>query len=272
MIGIFDSGLGGLSVLKEFLKKLPKYDYIYLGDNARVPYGNKSSEVIYRYSVQAVDFLFSKGAEIIIFACNSASSGALRKIQQEYLPKKYPDKKVLGIIIPLAEKIISDKKNKKVGVIGTKVTIDSHVYRKEIFKLNKNVKVLEKATPLLVPLIEENWLKRPETKKILKYYLRELKMKEIDSLILACTHYPFLIDEIKRIMGKRCQVYNTGEIIADAFLNYLNKHDEIENKLSKKSKRIFFTTDSTKNFKQLGEKFLRESINDIKSINLDEKL
>ncbi|NCD00565.1 glutamate racemase [bacterium] len=270
MIGVFDSGLGGLSVLKEFFKTLPDYNYIYLGDNARVPYGGKSSEIIYKYSKQAVDFLFSQGAEIIIFACNSASSRALRKIQQEYLPEKYPDKKVLGVIIPLAKKIALDKKNKKVGVIGTKATINSHVYKEEIFKLNKDIEVLEKATPLLVPLIEENWLKRPETNKILKYYLRELKMKNIDSLVLACTHYPFLIDKIRQIMGKRCQVYNTGEIVAESFSDYLDRHSEIEKKLLKNSQRIFFTTDSTKNFKQLGERFLGEDINNIKSVNLEE--
>lgn len=270
MIGVFDSGLGGLSVLKEFFKALPEYDYIYLGDNARVPYGNKSPETIYKYSTQAVDFLFSKGAEIIIFACNSASSSALRRIQQEYLPKKYPDKKVLGVIIPLAEKVAFDSVNKKVGIIGTEATIGSHVYREEIFKLNKDIKVLEKATPLLVPLIEENWLKRPETTKILKIYLRELKMKEIDSLVLACTHYPFLNDKIKNIMGKRCQVYNTGEIVAESFSSYLKRHGEIEKKLSKNSKRIFFTTDSTKKFKQLGERFLGEAMGNIKTINLDE--
>ncbi len=270
MIGIFDSGLGGLSVLKEFFKTLPEYDYIYLGDNARVPYGNKSSETIYKYSTQAVDFLFSKGANIIIFACNSASSRSLRRIQQEYLPKKYPDKKVLGVIIPLAERVAFDSVNKKVGIIGTEATISSHVYKEEIFKLNKDIKVLEKATPLLVPLIEENWLKRPETNKILKSYLRELKMKELDSLVLACTHYPFLEDKIKQIMGKKCQVYNTGEIVVDSFSNYLNEHNEVEKKLSKKFKRVFFTTDSTKKFKQLGERFLGESINNIKNIDLNE--
>ncbi|MCF7819955.1 MAG: glutamate racemase [Candidatus Pacebacteria bacterium] len=272
MIGVFDSGLGGLSILKHFLSDLPEYDYIYLGDNARVPYGNKSSELIYHYSCQAVDFLFSQGAKLIIFACNSASSQALRKIQTEYLPVKYPGKNVLGVIVPLVEKVVSDPKISKVGVIGTRATINSHIYREELLELKPDLEVLEKATPLLVPLIEENWLKRPETRKILKYYLRELKMKEVQALILACTHYPFLLKEIRQIMGKSCKVYNPGEVVAFSLKDYLSRHSELDIKLVKKPQRKFFATDKASNFKQLGEKFLGEKIEDINYINLNDKL
>jgi glutamate racemase len=271
MIGVFDSGLGGLTVLKHFLKHLPQYDYLYLGDNARVPYGNKSQDLIYTYSQEAVDFLFSQGAEIIIFACNSASSQALRKIQTEYLPKKYPDKKVLGVIRPLAEEIAKNDKIKTVGVIGTRATINSHVYQEEIKALRSDLKVIEKATPLLVPLIEENWAHKPEARKILKSYLRELKMKQVDALVLACTHYPYMLKTIREIMPQRCLVSDPGEVVALSLKDYLLRHKDIQLKTSIKPKRLFFTTDSSNNIKNLGERFLRENIKDIKQININDK-
>jgi|AntRauTorckE6833_2_1112554.scaffolds.fasta_scaffold00031_6 glutamate racemase len=271
MIGVFDSGLGGLTVLKEFLKYLPEYDYLYLGDNARVPYGNKSQELIYKHSREAVDFLFSQGAEIIIFACNSASSQALRKIQTEYLPKKYPGKKVLGVIRPLAEEVAKNEKVKKVGVIGTRATINSHVYKEEIKALNPELEVIEKATPLLVPLIEENWAHKPEARKILKNYLRELKMKQVDALILACTHYPYMFKEIREIMPKRSLVLNPGEVVAFSLKDYISRHKELKLKTSKTPKRVFFTTDSNSRLKNLGERFLEENIKDIKEININDK-
>lgn len=271
MIGVFDSGLGGLTVLKHFLKHLPEYDYLYLGDNARVPYGNKSQELIYKYSQEAVDFLFSQGAEIIIFACNSASSQALRKIQQEYLPEKYPEKKVLGVIRPLAEEVARNEKIKKVGVIGTRATIDSHIYKEEIKTLNPKLEVIEKATPLLVPLIEENYSHKPEARRILKNYLRELKMKQVDALILACTHYPYMLETIREIMPKRCLVSDPGEVVALSLKDYLSRHKDIKLKTPKKPKRLVFTTDDGKRLKQVGERFLGETIKDIKQININDK-
>lgn len=272
MIGVFDSGLGGLSILKNFLNDLPEYDYIYLGDNARVPYGNKSSDLIYTYTCQAVDFLFSQGANLIILACNSASSYALRRLQSDYIPKKYPQKNVLGVIAPLVEKVAYDKKISKVGVIGTRATINSKVYSKEIFSLDKNLEVIEKATPLLVPLIEENWLKKTETKMILKHYLRELKMKQVQALILACTHYPFLLSEIRQIMGKNCEVYNPGEVVSESLKNYLSRHEEFKLKKSFKAQRLFFATDKQSNFKQVAERFLGTKIKNINYIKLNESL
>ena len=176
MIGVFDSGFGGLTILKELLNKLPQYNYIYLGDNARAPYGSKSQDVIYNYTKEAVDFLFSQGCELIIIACNTASAKALRKIQQEYLPNKYPDKKVLGVVIPAVEIAAEtiNHKNKKVGVIGTRSTIESKVYEKELNKLAKDIEIFSQSCPLLVPLVEEGMLKRVETKMILKKYWRWL--------------------------------------------------------------------------------------------------
>ncbi len=268
MIGVFDSGLGGLTILKEFIKKLPDYDYIYLGDNARAPYGNKSQEIIYEYTKQAVDFLFGKGCQLIVIACNTASAQALRKIQQEYLPAKYPDKKVLGVIRPLVEKVAVMGNVKKVGVIGTKSTISSDVYKKELQQLNPGLEIYQQSAPLLVSLIEEGWAKRIETKMILKKYLQPLKQKQVQVLILACTHYPFLFNEIKRIMTKRCVVFNPSEAVAESLENYLNRHTEIGIIKTTNPRYNFYTTDETDNFVKLGEKFLDRKIINIEKINL----
>ncbi|MCK9439182.1 MAG: glutamate racemase [Patescibacteria group bacterium] len=268
MIGVFDSGVGGLTVLRGFLKDHPEYDYIYLGDNANVPYGNKSMETIYNYTVKAVDFLYSQNCKLIIIACNSASAQALRKIQQEYLPVKYPGLKVLGVVRPIAEEIARLKNIERVGIIGTKATINSDVYGKEIRNLDRDLEVFQKATPLLVSLIEENWLKKPETKMILKKYLRKLKVKKVEALVLACTHYPFLLKDIKRIMGKNCQVLDTEKIISDSLLSYLNRHPElgIEKKMNPQLK--FYATDNVEKFKELGEFFLGREMEDIQKVVL----
>ncbi|PKM91350.1 glutamate racemase [Candidatus Falkowbacteria bacterium HGW-Falkowbacteria-1] len=268
MIGVFDSGVGGLTVLKGFLKDHPNYDYIYLGDNANVPYGNKSSDIIYGYSTKAIDFLHEQGCKLIIIACNSASAQALRKIQQEYLPTKYPNLKVLGVIRPIAEEVVSHKKIKKVGIIGTKATINSNIYQEEISALNSNLEILQKATPLLVPLIEENWLKKPETKMILKKYLRFFKMKQVEALVLACTHYPFLLKDIKKIMGRKCLVFDTEKIISDRFFDYLNRHPELGIEKNDKAVYKFYTTDNIEKFKELGEFFLERKILKIEKVSL----
>lgn len=268
MIGVFDSGLGGLTILKHLLKELPQCSYIYLGDSARTPYGNRSQDIIYSYAKEAVDFLFSKKCQIIIFACNTASSQALGKIQQEYLPEKYPDKKVLGVIIPLVEDVAKNDRIKKIGVIGTKATIASNIYAEELLKLNPKLKIFQKSASLLVPLIEEGWIKKKETKMILKIYLRGLKIKQVDALILACTHYPILIKNIKRIMPKRCIIYNPGEIVAKSLKKYLEKHQELKIKQSSSPICKFYTTDSVNSFKTLGEKFLERKISKIKKIKL----
>ena len=180
LIGVFDSGLGGLSVLKKFLSDVPGYHYIYLGDSARLPYGNKSPETIYAYTVEAVDFLFKQNCHLVIIACNTASAQALRRLQQEWLPYHYPDRRVLGVIKPLAEAATTNN-FKKIGIIGTTATINSKTYPKEIHELNSKLKVYGQAAPLLVPLIEDGRLDNPETKLILKSYLAPLQAKKIDS-------------------------------------------------------------------------------------------
>ncbi len=268
MIGVFDSGFGGLTVLKEFLRVLPDYDYIYLGDNARAPYGNKSDEAIYEYTKQAVDFLFKQGCELIIIACHTASSKALRRIQQEYLLTAYPDKRVLGVVVPIVEEAIKLSRYHKLGIIGTKATINSGVYKKELEKLRNDLEIYDQACPLLVPLVEEGWIGKPETNKILKKYLLPLKIKKIDTLILGCTHYPLMMKDIERIIGKNVKVINTAVAVAEKLKDYLKRHEEIEKKLEKNGKIIFYTTDEVNKFKELGKKLLVRELKDVKKVIL----
>ena len=270
MIGVFDSGFGGLTILGAFLKSLPEYDYLYLGDSARTPYGNKSQEVIYNYTRQAVRFLFGKGCVLIILACNTASTKALRKIQQEWLPENHPNRRVLGVVIPLAESAVGITRYGRIGVIGTQSTIESHVYEEEILKLNPGVKIFTQACPLLVPLVEEGWVGKPESNMILKKYLYRLKRKQIDTLILGCTHYSFLEKDITRIMGKNCRVLNGPEIIAAKLKDYLNRHPEIETRIAKHGTITCHTTDDPKKFQMVGEKFLTCNVPLVKQASMEQ--
>jgi glutamate racemase len=273
MIGVLDSGLGGLTFLKEFSEALPNYSFVYLGDNARSPYGNKSQETIYKYTRQGVEFLFSKGCHLVIIACNTASTEALRKIQQELLPQKYPGKNVLGVVVPIAEGAMQtinyDKKKNKIGIIGTRATIESASYDQELKKLSPGVEIYKKATPLLVPLIEEGWLKRRETKMILRYYLRDLKVSKINTLILGCTHYPVLQDTIQKIMGSNITVLDTPKVVSLRLHDYLSRHQEHDKQIKKKGERIFYTTDDKKRFATIGERFYQEPIKEVKRIELE---
>lgn len=269
-LGVFDSGLGGLTVLKDLLEELPNYNYVYLGDNARLPYGEKSPETIYNYTSEAVDFLFSTGCNLVVLACNTASSQALRRLQQEYLPGAYPNRRILGVIRPLAEYAANHKNLNSWGVIGTKATINSQAYRHEILKLQPGATIEEVSTPLLVPLIEAGWAGKPETKMILKKYLRPLKVRGVDSLILGCTHYPFLYREIQKIMGRKTNVLNSGKIIANSLKDYLLRHAEL--KLEPVAQPIYryYTTDDPRLFKELGEKFLGKKIDNLERVKITE--
>ncbi len=268
MIGVFDSGYGGLTILKAFLSRLPRYDYLYLGDSARTPYGNKSLKTVYEYTRQAVEVLFGRGARLIILACNTASAKALRKIQQEWLPEHYHSRRVLGVVIPLSETASEVSRRGRVGVIGTRATIESRVFDQELHKLNSEIKVFSQPCPLLVPLVEEGWVGKPETNMIIKKYLRPLKSKSIETLILGCTHYPFLKKDIERIMGKNCRVLDAPGIVSEKLVEYLNRHPEIEEKLSRNGERTFYTTDDPERFKRFGEKFLGQRIPQVDFISL----
>lgn len=268
MIGVFDSGVGGLTVLKSLLKYLPDYDYVYLGDNARAPYGNKSKRDIYRYAQEAVGFLFNHGCDLIVVACNTASALALRKIQQQYLPQSYPGRRVLGVVRPMAQAIAKGKKFKKVGIIGTKATIRSKVYQQEIAALNPEIEIVSQAAPLLVPLIECGQVDKAEVRQILEKYLLPFKQAKIDLLVLGCTHYPFLKKYICQIMGPGCKIYDSGEITAKSLKDYLRRHEELKIKKSRRPKVKFYTTGDPELFKVIGNRFLGEKIADVGIANL----
>lgn len=259
-IGVFDSGLGGLTVLRHLLISLPNYEYIYLGDNARVPYGDKTQEQIFQYTREAVDFLFNQGCQLIILACNTASSQALRRIQREHLPIRWPNRRVLGVIRPLvehiAQKVNQTKKPRPLGVIGTRATTESRAYTAELRKLLPTVRITERSTPLLVPLIEEQWSDKPETTLILKKYLRPFKQEKTAILIPACTHYSFLLKKIRQIMGRQVYVPESGTIIAHSLRDYLSRHPELNIKPANDSPRTFFFTAYNEHYQQLVPRFL----------------
>jgi glutamate racemase len=259
-IGVFDSGFGGLHVLRSIVRTLPHYEYVYLGDTARTPYGDRTQETIYAFTKQAVEFLFKHDCALVILACNTASSEALRKIQQEYLPKHGRGKNVLGVLIPAAEEAIQKTNNKKVGVIATRGTVASKKFVRELTKLDPHVKVFQKACPLLVPLVEAGEQNSPETETILKRYLAPLLQKKIDTLILGCTHYGILENKIREIVGSKVNIISEAKVVPKKLEKYLKKHGDLEKTLGKKSNVHFYSTDRTNNFQILGSKFFGRPI------------
>ena len=253
-------------MLKSFLQKLPQYDFLYLGDNARTPYGDKSEEIIFAYVCGAIDFFVEKKCELVILACNTASAVALRRVQQEYLPSRYPSLKVLGVIRPIVEYVAHDLIVKRVGIMGTKATIKSDSYKKELNNLNQKKLTISGAAPLLVPLIEEGMMKHVATKMILKKYLQPFKLAGVDALVLACTHYPILYNEIVRQMGKRVNVYKTGDIVADSLIDYLSRHPEL-NIVKKDLPQIYFyTSDEPERMIEFGKIILGIEIDRVKKV------
>ena len=262
-IGVFDSGLGGLTILKALLKELPQYNYVYLGDNARVPYGNRSPETIYEFTKQAVEFLFKKNCKIIILACNTATSTSLKKIQQEYLPKHYPDRRVLGVIKPVVEELesqIINNKTQKIGIIGTKATVNSGAFVREINKVWTNASVYQQACPLLVPFIEDGLKNNKVLKLILKEYLDGLLKEKIKALVLACTHYEVIEKEIQKTIGREIKIISEGKIIAKKLEEYLQNHQEIEKKLEKHKKVEYYVTDLNPDYEKIIKIFLGKSL------------
>ncbi|KKQ24192.1 MAG: Glutamate racemase [Candidatus Roizmanbacteria bacterium GW2011_GWC2_37_13] len=254
-IGVFDSGLGGLTIFKALRKELPQYNYIYFGDNARVPYGNRSPEIIYQFTKEAVDFLFKKKCQLIIIACNSSTSTSLRKIQREYLPKFYPDLRVLGVIKPVIEKL-KDSRLERIGIIGTKATIKSEAFIHEIKKVIPTAIVFQQPCPLLVPYIEDSMRNKKVLQLLLKEYLDPLIKRKINSLILACTHYGIIEKEIKNIVGSNIDVISEERIVAEKLKDYLKRHPKIERKLDKQKKVEFHFTDPRSDYKKLTKLFL----------------
>lgn len=259
-IGIFDSGFGGLDVTRTIVHALPEYDYTYLGDTARAPYGDRSQETIYEFTKQAVEFLFNHDCELIIVACNTASSEALRKIQQEYLPKEHPDKRVLGVLIPATEEAMVRSRSKKIGVIATHGTVAPGAYLRELAKFDPEVQVFQNACPLLVPIVEAGEQDSPETKGILERYLAPLLRENIDTLILGCTHYGILESQIREIVGPNITIISSAAVVPEKLAGYLARHTDLEAKLGKGASIRFFSTDTTDSFERLGSKFFGRTI------------
>jgi glutamate racemase len=250
-IGIFDSGYGGLTVFRSIFGQLPDYDYVYLGDTARAPYGNRSFQTIHQYTRECVQWLFDQGCPLVILACNTASAKALRTIQQQDLQTMGPDKRVLGVIRPTAEVIGNYSQTKEIGVLGTKGTVQSASYLIEIGNFFPNVKVYQQACPLWVPLIENGEYDKPGTDYFVKAYLDQIMAQSpnIDTLLLACTHYPLLLDKIKSHLPKHITAIPQGEIVAQSLVDYLHRHPEMEQKLTRSNTQQFFTTtDDTPDF------------------------
>jgi glutamate racemase len=254
-----------LTVLKEIVRMLPSYDYIYLGDNARAPYGTRSFETVYEYTLQSVKWLLEKECPLIILACNTASAKALRTIQQKDLIKRNDNRRVLGVIRPTAEIIGNYTKTKKIGILGTNGTVESLSYPLEIEKFFPEVGVYQRACPLWVPLIENNEYASPGADYFVKKDVDGLlnNAHEIDTVLLACTHYPLLMEKIKKNVPANVQIISQGEIVAASLKDYLDRHPEIEQKCSKNNQLQFYTTDSAKDFDKHSATFFGRELNSI---------
>jgi glutamate racemase len=249
-IGIFDSGYGGLTVLKEIVKQLPQYSYLYLGDNARAPYGPRSFDTVYHYTLQCVEWFFNQGCPLVILACNTASAKALRTIQQKDLPIIAPDKRVLGVIRPTTEVLGKYTRTNKVGIVGTTGTVQSQSYPIEIAKFYPEIKVYQEACPMWVPLIDNNEYNSPGADYFVEKHLHNLLKQDsdIDTLLLACTHYPLLIEKLRQFTPPNITILSQGEIVAQSLADYLQRHPAIENKCLQTASIDFYTTDDTIDF------------------------
>lgn len=267
-IGIFDSGYGGLTVFKEIVNKLPQYDYLYLGDNARAPYGPRSFETIYNNTLQCVKWFFSQRCPLVILACNTASAKALRTIQQKDLAQIGPEKRVLGVIRPTTELIGKLTESKHIGILATNGTVNSDSYVIEIEKFFPDVKVFQQACPMWVPLAENDEYKSHGADYFIKKYINLLldKSPNIDTVLLACTHYPLLHDKIREFTPADIKILSQGEIVANSLADYLLRHAEIENRISANGIKKFYTTDSTEDFDKHAGDFYGSAV---KSIYID---
>lgn len=255
-IGIFDSGLGGLVTTMSLLQELPEYNYLYLGDTKRLPYGNRSQETILEYTLEAVEYLFKHDCQLIIVACNTASAEALRKIQQDYLPAHYPDRRVLGVLVPLAEQAVA-KGGQKIGVLATQSTVESKAFAREIKKLRADAEIFQQAAPLLVPLIENDAI--PWIEPVLLQYLTPLLSKKIDTLVLGCTHYALIKNKIREL-APGIKVVSQDDVLPTKLKSYLERHPEIEEKLEKNAKHRFMVTDLNEGYLRVANSFTKRHL------------
>lgn len=261
-IGVFDSGYGGLTILSEIRHRLPQYDYIYLGDNARAPYGTRSFDIVYRFTLQAVRYLFDQGCHLVILACNTASAKALRTIQQCDLPLIDPNRRVLGVIRPTVEKIGEISHNGHIGIVGTPGTIQSASYDIEIAKLHPQFHTYSQACPMWVPLVENREADSPGADYFVEQEISRLFDKQplIDTVVLGCTHYPLLYDKIRRYVPQSATVVKQGDIIAESLHDYLLRHPEIDARCSKGATCHYLTTESADKFTEMASIFLRKPV------------
>ncbi len=278
-IGIFDSGFGGLTILDGIRQRMPEYDYIYLGDNARAPYGTRSFDVVYEFTLQAVKKLFEMDCPLVILGCNTASAKALRSIQQKYLPKYAPDRRVLGVIRPTAEVVGTISHTKHIGVLATEGTIKSESYKLEIEKLHPDCTIVGQACPMWVPLVENNEFDKPGADYFVKDSLQKLLNQDplIDTIILGCTHYPLLLPKIKQQLAQlstvNCQLSTVncqlstpqiipqGQYIASSLEDYLRRHPEMDERLTRGGTCKYLTTESATKFRECASLFLHEEVN-----------
>ncbi len=269
-IGVFDSGYGGLTILDKIRKQLPQYDYIYLGDNARTPYGTRSFEVVYEFTLQAVEKLFDLGCPLVILACNTASAKALRSIQQIDLPKMDDTRRVLGVIRPTAECIGNITYSRHVGILATSGTIKSESYIMEIRKLFPDIVVTGEACPMWVPLVENNEFQSEGADYFVRQYIERLLKKDplIDTLVLGCTHYPLLIEKIKRFAPPHIRIIAQGEYVAQSLQDYLQRHPEMDDRCTKNGTCRFYTTESVNKFQESATVFLQQKEIQVDNITL----
>ncbi len=261
-IGVFDSGYGGLTVFKSIAEQLPEYDYIYMGDNARTPYGDHSFDTVYQYTLECVEWLFAQGCPLVILACNTASAKALRSIQQNVLPEKYPNHRVLGVIRPTAEVIQSYTKTNKVGVLGTRGTVNSESYKLEINKLFPDIEVSQQSCPMWVPLIENNEHLGEGADYFVKKYIDALRAKsgDIDCILLACTHYPLLIPKIRKFVPEGVNLVVQGDIVAKSLTTYLQNHPEMASRINRSGARRFYTSGDPNVFNEQASIFFGNTV------------
>lgn len=261
-IGVFDSGYGGLTILRKIREALPEYDYIYLGDNARTPYGTRSFEIVYEFTLQAVTKLFEMGCHLVILACNTASAKALRSIQINDLPRLDPMRRVLGVIRPTVECIGNITQSRHIGVLATAGTIKSQSYPLEVHKLFPDIKVSGEACPLWVPLVENNEAQGDGTDYFVRKYIDELLAKDnqIDTVILGCTHYPILLPKIMQYMPEGITTVAQGEFVAESLKNYLQRHPEMDKRCTKGGRCVYRTTEAEDKFIESASTFLNEAI------------
>lgn len=266
-IGVFDSGFGGLTIFKSIRAALPRYDYLYLGDNARTPYGSRSFDAILKFSKECIDLLFARGCKLVIIACNTASAKALRTLQQRHLPAEHPDRKVLGIIRPSAEALGAYPRDRTVALWATEGTVKSMSFFMELEKLAPGLGLIQKACPLLVPMVEAGELEGPGIEYYVDKYWRETEAlaargapdgspTRIHALLLACTHYPLLYPRIRARLPSDVDILVQGDIVAPSLVDYLKRHPEVEGALSRGGTQRFLTTDQTEGFDRLAEIFL----------------